>query len=389
MTASDSAWQTRAQHLVDDLRARGEIRSDAIAQAMATVPRHRFITGYYNGAQRIPVTPNAPSPDLLERAYSNTGIMVHLPSDPAGTPSSSSQPAVMARMLEAARLAPGMRVMEIGAGTGWNAALIAHITGEPVSSIEASPVIAAETRASLARNAIAVTVRCGDGYHGAPDDGPFDRILVTCGIAGISPHWLAQLAPGGTIVAPLAHGGLHPLAVITETTARLVAFADFMPATGPLYAGARPAATRLPRPATTTIPIPALNPQTTYRDLWMYLAAHDPRTTCAAAHGTSNYSGCAVVDPTTTAAVFVRPDHLAPIPGDASPALAATTHRHIARWRALGEPPLTTLSSQLRTTGSPSHPIFAPNAWALDAPTEPAPEQPGAPDSPVSRSAAQ
>jgi hypothetical protein len=83
-----------------------------------------------------------------------------------------------------------------------------------------------------------VTVVHADGYIGQPFGGPYDRIIVTCGVAGLSPHWLDQLAPSGLILAPVAHGGVHPILAATHydsvVTATAALWADFMPAVGPL-----------------------------------------------------------------------------------------------------------------------------------------------------------
>jgi protein-L-isoaspartate(D-aspartate) O-methyltransferase len=138
-----------------------------------------------------------------------------------------------------------------------------------------------------------VIVLHGDGYLGEPDHAPYDRIIVTCGVAGLSPHWLDQLASGGLILAPVAHGGVHPILAATNdngtvsATAKL--WADFMPATGPLrpaeLVGHDPADYLPPAPVTR---IPDGSPATTtaaYNDLWFFLATRDLRITRAYTEG--------------------------------------------------------------------------------------------------------
>lgn len=237
-------------------------------------------------------------------------------------------------------------------------------------------MVATEARAALARaDAEHVTVHTGDGYLGHPGGGPYDLIVVTCGIAGIAPAWLGQLSPDGAVLAPVAHGGLHPLIRVTHTggspVGRLVANADFMTATGPLYAGVTPApATRgrhfpapdpaAARPRTVT---EVLDPRGSYVDLWMYLAARDTRTTCAGAEGTTDHTGCALVD--DDAAVFVQPGGLHPTPGPKAQALADQVEQHVAEWDRSGRPALTAWSCALVPAGNTEHPFLAPTNWQL------------------------
>lgn len=94
-----------------------------------------------------------------------------------------------------------MRVLEIG--TGYNAALIATITGAPVLTIDASAAIAQTTAESISRLGLdhQVIVVHSDGYLGASSDGPYDRIVIICDVIGLSPHWLDQLTPDGLILS--------------------------------------------------------------------------------------------------------------------------------------------------------------------------------------------
>ncbi|MFE2936594.1 protein-L-isoaspartate O-methyltransferase [Streptomyces sp. NPDC059278] len=371
-------WAPMAHALAADLRAKDAIRSDTVAAAVEQVPRHLFISGHYAAGQHTPVDPANPTAELLSLAYADRGIMTHTPADGAQGYSSTSQPSIVVKMLEAAQLRPGMRVLEIGAGTGWNAALIAHITKADVHSIEASDVVAAEARAALARaDARLVSVHTGDGYPGHPVTGPYDLIVVTCGIAGIPPAWLDQLAPGGTILAPIAHGGLHPLTRVTRTAAgpvgQLVTTADFMNAIGPLYAGATPSpATRghhfpAPDPAAArphAVP-DGLDPRGSYIGLWMHLAAHDPRITCAGTKDTVDFTGCALVDTDTDTAVFVQPSGLHLTPGTTAQALADHVEGHITAWDRAGRPGLGAWSCSLTPATNTAQPLLVPTNWRV------------------------
>jgi protein-L-isoaspartate(D-aspartate) O-methyltransferase len=174
--------------LVEALRAKGCLGSPAIADAFATVPRHLFV------------------PDVsVEDAYRDRWIATKRTPD-GEVVSSSSQPEIMAIMLEQLDVRPGQRVLEIGAGTGYNAALLAHLVGPSgsVTAVDIDEDIVAAARTHLA--AAGVTgprVVCADGWAGAADGAPYDRIVLTVGAHDISPAWRAQMAPGGRLLLPL------------------------------------------------------------------------------------------------------------------------------------------------------------------------------------------
>lgn len=128
----------------------------------------------------------------------------HTGDAPGAVPSSSaSQPSLVARMLQALDVAEGMRVLEIGTGTGWNAALLAHRLGdEAVTSVDVDPVVARTARRALAGAGFAPAVVVGDGMAGWPAAAPFDRVVATCGVRGVPWAWVEQTRPGGLILAP-------------------------------------------------------------------------------------------------------------------------------------------------------------------------------------------
>ena len=141
-------------------------------------------------------------------------------SDSEGLPvSASTQPTMMAVMLSQLGLAAGHRVLEIGTGTGYNAALIARIVGDQKSvvTIDVVPDLIGQARVNLTAAGYGrVTVVCGDGAAGVPDHAPYDRIIVTTGTWDLATQWWAQLGPAGRIVLPLSIRGIQ-LSVGLET----------------------------------------------------------------------------------------------------------------------------------------------------------------------------
>jgi protein-L-isoaspartate(D-aspartate) O-methyltransferase len=201
--------------LADGLVAAGRVRTEPVERAFRAVPRHLFLPG-----------------TALELAYADEAVPTRWAAD--GRPvSSSSQPAIMALMLEQLAVAPGHRVLEIGAGTGYNAALLAHLAGPAghVVTIDLDPEVADQARAHLVAAglatspagtpttpetdaitpgaAAAVTVVTGDGAAGWAGGGPYDRIIVTAGAWDLAPAWREQLAAGGRLVVPLSLRGMQ------------------------------------------------------------------------------------------------------------------------------------------------------------------------------------
>ena len=191
MTETPDAARAR---LVDELRDSGRLASPAVEAAFRAVPRHLFL------------------PEMAaDEAYQDEAFVIKTGSD--GLPvSSSSQPAIMAIMLEQLGLAPGHRVLEVGAGTGYNAALMTHLVGESgsVVTVDIDADMVARAQANLAAAGyFNVIVVCGDGAFGAPDYAPYDRVIVTAGAWDLAPEWLAKLGPGGRIVLPLSVRGIQ------------------------------------------------------------------------------------------------------------------------------------------------------------------------------------
>jgi protein-L-isoaspartate O-methyltransferase len=132
--------------------------------------------------------------------------------------SSASQPSVVAKMLTALRVEPGMRVLEIGTGTGYNAALLAQRVGqENVTTIEVDPAVAEHARAALdAAGYSKVAVITGDGAEGWAEGAPYDRVIATVSAREVPYSWIGQTVPGGRVVVPLRNA-YHPPGLATLT----------------------------------------------------------------------------------------------------------------------------------------------------------------------------
>ncbi len=173
---SDEARAYRID-LVRQLTA--EIRDARVLDAMLRVPRHLFVPGV-----------------SLRRAYLNQP-------EPIGYGQTISQPTVVAMMTEALDLEGRERVLEIGTGSGYQAAILSLLAAD-VYSIEVVEELASESRERLARLGYAnVHVRAGDGYAGWPEEAPFDRVIVTAAPAEVPRALVEQLAEGGILVVPV------------------------------------------------------------------------------------------------------------------------------------------------------------------------------------------
>jgi protein-L-isoaspartate(D-aspartate) O-methyltransferase len=198
--------------LVREIEASGAFAADpAWKEAFAAVPRHLFVPYYYvsglGGYERL--WGQSPDPGVRERwvlgAYEDTPLATRLRD--GELLSSSSQPSLMALMLAELRVEQGNRVLEIGAGTGYNAALMSYRLGDDkVTTVDLDPEITESARRHLADAGYHPVVVTGDGARGVPERAPFDRIIATCQLASIPRAWLAQCRPGAHILTPLATG---------------------------------------------------------------------------------------------------------------------------------------------------------------------------------------
>ena len=181
----------REEMIEKQLRRRG-IQDAAVLAAMAAVPRHEFV-----------------SEDVRAHAYDDLPL-------PIGSGQTISQPYIVAAMTTALHLQPGDRVLEIGTGCGYHAAVLSRLAKE-VFTIERRPELAASASARLVRLGYSnAHVHCGDGTLGLPEFAPFDAILVAAAAPAVPKTLLAQLAEGGRIILPVGGAEHQELQLIEK-----------------------------------------------------------------------------------------------------------------------------------------------------------------------------
>jgi protein-L-isoaspartate(D-aspartate) O-methyltransferase len=208
----DSYLQARREMVASQLRARG-IANERVLSAMERVPRHEFV------------------PDLIRGlAYTDRPL-------PIGHDQTISQPFIVAFMTEALKPMPTDRVLEIGTGSGYQAAVLAELVAR-VYTIEIVAPLGERARADLARLKVDnVQVRIGDGYEGWPEHAPFDAIIVTCSPERVPAPLVAQLRDGGRMIIPVGESpGAQSLYLLEKrggkVEQRAVLPVRFVPMTG-------------------------------------------------------------------------------------------------------------------------------------------------------------
>ncbi|HEY9374945.1 methyltransferase domain-containing protein [Streptomyces sp.] len=262
------------QGLLRTIEAYGALRDPAWRAAFAEVPRHLFVP-YYYAAGVGPDRLWRDDPDPVRRArwlrgaYQDEPLAIRLRD--GELLSSSSQPSLMAQMLEALEVRDGDAVLEIGAGSGYNAALLCHRLGDDkVTTVDLDEEITESARQHLAAAGYRPAVITGDGARGCPQRAPFDRIVVTCTLPSVPYAWLAQCRPGARILGPLSTG-------LILLTVRDAAHAEgrFL-ATSAYFVPLRGAVTPAPRERLTGLPRRAVDSETFRFVLTLTAATLDP-----------------------------------------------------------------------------------------------------------------
>lgn len=197
MVSEDRFAQLRADMVAKQLVARG-IKDERVLAAMRRVPRHLFV-------------PEA----MREKAYEDRPL-------PLGPGQTISQPYIVALMLEALELSPKARVLEIGTGSGYEAAILCELV-EEVYSIEIDPELADQTRVLLQRLGYdSVRVKAGDGHTGWKEEAPFDAVIMSAASEKIPRDLVRQTKEGGRMILPLGDEEKQYLVMLQKTEEGLV-----------------------------------------------------------------------------------------------------------------------------------------------------------------------
>jgi len=213
----DLALAARQRMVKEDIQGRG-IDDQRVLQAMLKVERHLFVPEPYRPT-----------------AYADRPL-------PIGEGQTISQPYIVALMTSQLHLKPEDRVLEIGTGSGYQAAVLAELTKE-VYSIEIVEQLARTAQERLqALGYKNIWVKCGDGFYGWPEHAPYDAILVTCAAATIPEHLIDQLGEGGRMILPLGDKPfVQSLTVVTKQAGKLerqpITDVVFVPMTGEINKG--------------------------------------------------------------------------------------------------------------------------------------------------------
>jgi len=212
-TPAADSYQPLREHMVTfDIEERG-VSDPAVTQAMRTVPRHEFVL-----------------PEYLDQAYADHPL-------PIGYGQTISQPYIVAAMTELLRLKPGDKVLEVGLGSGYQAAILARLTDQ-VYSVEIVEELHRRATETLQRLGYSqVKTRHADGYYGWEEHAPYDAIIVTCAPDHIPQPLISQLKDGGRLVIPVGPPGSFQTLWLVEkqgeqTTSRSIMGVVFVPLTG-------------------------------------------------------------------------------------------------------------------------------------------------------------
>jgi len=210
---TDERRLERERMVEGQIKARG-VRSSSVLDAMRNVPRHWFLPA-----------------DRQDLTYYDQPV-------PIGEDQTISQPYIVALMTEALEVKEGDKVLEVGTGSGYQAAVLAELTPHVYSIEIVKPLAERAARTFQERGYTTIQTRCGDGYAGWPEAAPFDAIIVTCAASRVPSPLVEQLKPGGRMCIPVGESSeTQRLLLITRqanglTTTKNLEFVRFVPMTG-------------------------------------------------------------------------------------------------------------------------------------------------------------
>ncbi len=230
---------------IETLTTSGELRDQRLLAAFRDIPRGPFVPHYFTQTPELSgwVLVEPPHPRWAEEVYSNKPLITQLNGDDTLTEmareghvvngvstSSSSMPSLMALMLEALDIHNGDNVLEIGTGTGYNAALLCHRVGaDKVTSIDIDSGVVGRARERLATVGHLPYLATLDGTAGCADRAPFDRVIATVAVPSVPPEWIAQTRVGGVILLPLHRRNCGGLLARLTAHSNGIAYGHFLP----------------------------------------------------------------------------------------------------------------------------------------------------------------
>ncbi|MGW9364775.1 ATP-grasp peptide maturase system methyltransferase [Streptomyces albidoflavus] len=250
---TDPTTTTERRALTARLAQSGALHTPAWRQAVESVPREAFLhPGVFlpepRGRWAPVLADRTPGPEWARLAYSDRSLVTQLDGSltpdqattepvPGVPTSSSTEPALVLRMLESLEVEEGQEVLEIGTGTGYSTALLCHRLGEDaVTTVEVDPAVARRADEALEGIGVSTWTVTGDGLLGHPPRAPYDRVIAACAVRRVPYAWVRQTRPGGVILTTLgswAHGaGLAEVSVGADGTAegRIIGPVSFMQA---------------------------------------------------------------------------------------------------------------------------------------------------------------
>ncbi|MBU1185560.1 MAG: protein-L-isoaspartate(D-aspartate) O-methyltransferase [Acidobacteria bacterium] len=213
VAGNENSHAEKRRRMVDEQLRGRDIHDPRVLEAMSVVPRHLFVPSLYR-----------------DHSYKDQPL-------PIAEGQTISQPYIVAFMTQALNIRAGEKVLEVGTGSGYQAAVLAHLTGA-VYSIEINQKLAALARRTLDELGYGgVHLKTGDGYRGWEEHAPFDAVIITCAAERIPPPLLQQLGEGGRMILPLKHGAFsEKLTLITKrngkTESLVLMDVRFVPMTG-------------------------------------------------------------------------------------------------------------------------------------------------------------